>query len=114
MRDGIQGDSEVRYIRRLIATAVLTSIGFLVTSVAIAQPGSTLAQAEIPIEKLKSTYLRCENAAVNAKLGTGEIMLCSVVYEELKQRAFGGDFNRLKDWADQRLRPADVELGASR
>jgi hypothetical protein len=36
---------------------------------------------------------------------TGAIMMCSVIYEELKHRAFDGDFPRLKAWADQHLRP---------
>jgi hypothetical protein len=66
--------------------------------------GNAPARAEMPIERLKRAYLECERAAVNGRLATDEIMLCSVLYQELKQRAFDGDFQRLKAWADERLR----------
>jgi hypothetical protein len=85
-----------------IATLAVLSLGV------IAQAGTPLSGG-IPLEKLKSAYLQCEHMAVKGKLGTGEIMLCSVLYEELKQRAFGGDFPRLKAWADEQLRPARAE-----
>jgi|AP12_2_1047962.scaffolds.fasta_scaffold01352_4 hypothetical protein len=53
----------------------------------------------IPIDELKSAYLACNRAATRGRLNTGGIMKCSVVYEELKQRAFGGDFHKLLAWS---------------
>lgn len=76
----------------------------LIAATAHAQPP---APAAMPVEVLKDTYLECERAAVGGELGTFEIMHCSVVYEELKRRAFGGDFMRLKAWADRQLAAAE-------
>ena len=92
-------------IRNLTGAVGIATLALLMTSKGIAQAGTPHAQV-IPLEKLKSAYLQCERTAVSGRLGTGEIMLCSVLYEELKQRAFGGDFPRLKAWADEQLRPA--------
>jgi hypothetical protein len=53
----------------------------------------------IPIVELKRVYLACNRAAIDGRLNTGGIMHCSVVYEELKRRAFGGDFHKLLAWS---------------
>ena len=52
-----------------------------------------------PIYVLKREYLACDRAAVNGQLSTSGIMHCSIIYEALKHRAFGGDFEKLLDWA---------------
>ena len=87
--------------RSLAGAVTLTT---LVTSTALAQ-WSALSRTGVPLDRLKGAYLECERAAVSDRLPTGEIMLCSVIYEELKQRAFDGDFLRMKVWADQYLHP---------
>ena len=51
------------------------------------------------IAQLKAAYLACSDAADRGELSNAEIMYCSVVYEELKRRAFGGDFERLLAWS---------------
>jgi hypothetical protein len=51
------------------------------------------------IDELKSVYLSCSSAAADGRLDTAAIMQCSIVYEELKRRAFGGDFGRLLAWS---------------
>jgi hypothetical protein len=45
---------------------------------------------------------------------TGGIMECSEIYEDLKQRDFGGDFGRLRAWSDPLLgrRPQDARQAA--
>lgn len=53
----------------------------------------------VPINELKSVYLSCGRAAVSGQMNTGGIMYCSIVYEELKRRAFGGDFEKLLAWS---------------
>ena len=95
--------------RNFARAFVLAAVGLAVATHAIAQSDMSAAP-EIPIASLKNAYLQCERAAVSGRLGTDEIMLCSVIYEELKQRAFGGDFSRLKAWADEYLRLAEAEL----
>ena len=101
------------HIRTLIGAVALVSHGLLLTSNAIAQV-ATPFPAKVLIEDLKSAYLQCERAAVSSKLATGDIMFCSVIYEELKQRAFGGEFTRLKAWADEHLRPAEANWQKAR
>jgi len=53
----------------------------------------------VPIDKLKRAYLSCDRAAISGRLDTAGIMYCSIVYEELKRRAFGGDFDHLIAWS---------------
>jgi hypothetical protein len=54
---------------------------------------------DVPIDELKTDYLSCNGAAISGRLNAGGITECSVVYEELKRRAFGGDFAKLLDWS---------------
>jgi hypothetical protein len=54
---------------------------------------------DVPIDELKRAYLSCSGAALSGRLSGGEIMACSLVYEELKRRAFGGDFHKLLAWS---------------
>jgi hypothetical protein len=65
-------------------------------------------RANMPMDQLKSTYLDCERAAMAGDLNAGAIGHCSIVYEELKRRAFGGNFQRLKVWSDAQARLHDV------
>ena len=53
----------------------------------------------VPIAALKTAYLLCGRSAMKGELNTSEIMQCSVVYEELKLRAFDGDFEKLRAWS---------------
>jgi hypothetical protein len=52
-------------------------------------------------ERLKAFYLRCSDAAIGSQLGSGEIALCSIGYEMLLKRTFGGDFMALLGWSRQ-------------
>lgn len=49
-------------------------------------------------QALKRRYLDCERAASDGTLDRASVMSCSVVYEELKQRVFGGSFEALHAW----------------
>ncbi len=87
-----------------LADAFRRTVTALVWLVALATP---LAHSQshvgkpivIPINELKSVYLACNRAVTSGRLDTGGIMKCSVVYEALKQRAFGGDFHKLLAWS---------------
>lgn len=57
------------------------------------------------IDKLKGVYLGCEQAAQASRLNGGDVIYCSLVYEELKERAFEGEFRRIKSWLDLRSTP---------
>lgn len=50
------------------------------------------------IPYLKRAYLECERLAQSGRLSTGGIAHCSTVYYDLKDRAFDGDFNKIRSW----------------
>ena len=82
--------------RRGAATAAVALAA--VFGAAQAQP--TLGDVKhLTVDDLKRGYLACHEASTRRVLAMGEVMHCSVVYEALKQRAFGGDFERLLAWA---------------
>lgn len=54
---------------------------------------------DVPVDGLKKLYLSCDRAVAQGQLAPAGIMQCSVIYEELKLRAFGGDFARLHAWS---------------
>lgn len=64
-----------------------------------AQPPAAV-QTGMPVEALKRLYLDCERGVAAGEMRGGGVALCSIAYEELKRRAFGGDFGRLKAWYD--------------
>ena len=52
---------------------------------------------------LQSAYLDCERQSEATLLDFGTAAHCSIIYEALKERVFGGDFRRLlKWWAQQK------------
>lgn len=64
-----------------------------------AQGQSADSGHEASIDDLKRTYLLCDRAALGGGLSNGTIMHCSIVYEELMRRAFGGHFDKLLAWS---------------
>jgi hypothetical protein len=57
----------------------------------------------LPEAHLKDLYLKCSGAATRHLLGTPEIAMCSMTYQALLTRVFGGDFSALLNWS--RLNP---------
>jgi hypothetical protein len=53
----------------------------------------------VPHPDLKTVYLHCSREAPRGTLGFGGIASCSVVYETLLKRIFGGDFHSLIAWS---------------
>ena len=53
----------------------------------------------LPEQDLKAFYLQCNRAATQTSLGSGDIALCSIGYEILLERTFGGDFSALLAWS---------------
>jgi hypothetical protein len=72
---------------------------------AVGVPGIAMAEPDrshlkdLTVDSLKSIYLACNDGVLDGRLSTGAVAQCSVVYEELKQRAFDGDFDRLLAWS---------------
>lgn len=97
----------VRFTAAALA-AVIASFVVIGTSAAgeratAAETAATLSSGAQAIDRLhpqalKLRYLGCEQAASDGTLDRSGIMSCSVVYEELKQRVFGGSFDALHAW----------------
>lgn len=88
----------LRYRLALAAGAVAAMAAAL--AVPAAHGGSPEGRLkDVSIDELKSVYLTCSRAAIDRHLGSPAIMQCSVVYEELKRRAFDGDFHKLLAWS---------------
>jgi hypothetical protein len=66
---------------------------------AVGGTASATAEEQL-VDQLKDSYLACEQAARSTMLSNEDAMRCSVTYEELKQRAFNGEFRLLKTWYD--------------
>jgi hypothetical protein len=67
--------------------------------------------AALTVDELKLTHLECDRRACQTLLGAAEAAHCSMGFEELKQRGFRGDFDRLLAWW-QAQRRADGEPSA--
>ena len=64
---------------------------------AVAQPDRSHLAA-VTVDELKLVYLECDRRASSALLDAADAAHCSSIHEELKQRAFGGDWNRMLAW----------------
>jgi hypothetical protein len=78
-------------------TSVL-ALAALNTTLVVAQDRRTNLN-DLTLDQLEEVYLSCERAATGGELSTAGIMQCSIIYEELKWRAFDGDFDKLLAWA---------------
>lgn len=50
------------------------------------------------VDWLKSAYLRCDTVMSTRRVDAGTAQQCSRIGEHLKQRGFGGNFERLIEW----------------
>jgi hypothetical protein len=75
----------------------------------VTAPAATPPFSRATPEQLKSTYLQCERLAQATPLDFGTAAHCSMVYEELKQRVFAGDFDRLLAWWRQESKAVAAE-----
>lgn len=53
----------------------------------------------LPLHAVGQLYVECSHEAIARSLGSGEAELCSVVYDVLLTRHFGGDFDALLAWS---------------
>src|SRR5688500_3282634 len=58
--------------------------------------------------ELKRFYLECSRAAVRGRITSGDVQVCSVGYERLLQKSFGGDFRAFLDWRRQAVRKGEA------
>lgn len=65
------------------------------------------------IDQLKLAYLECDWRASDALLDPSDAVYCSTIQEVLKQRGFGGDFDRMLAWWESE-KIAAATLGGDR
>ena len=90
----------MRFFNRLALAGFCIALPALSAAAQAQSPGLA---GEQTIETLKGIYLDCDRVAASGGLDDNQVMRCSVVYEELKRRAFDNDFRRLKAWSDVAL-----------
>jgi hypothetical protein len=84
------------------STVVIGCVALMLVALAAPMAYSQSPNGElegVPIDELKRVYLSCDRAAIGGRLSSAGIMYCSIVYEELKRRAFDGDFDKLLAWS---------------
>jgi hypothetical protein len=65
----------------------------------------------LPERDLERQFLRCSRESSERLLGFGEAAVCSIGFEALKKRKFGGDFEAMLAW--WRLHRDDRSLGGT-
>lgn len=109
---------------------LMSMVCMAVASTVSAQPASAPMDAgrdsrlvahfeQVPHQELMAIYVACSNEAEARLLGAGEAAACSIAYEMLKRRVFGGDFDALLAWSRstrtaQSQSPAAPALAARR
>jgi len=63
---------------------------------------------QLPADTVKQIYVQCSQQSLTRRLGDGEAALCSIVYDVLLTRHFGGDFHALLAWSRQQQHRAAV------
>lgn len=80
---------------RLLAVILCTAL----SSVSAFGKSESGDKKQLSIAELKTIYLDCDRNVMRGRLGSSEMAACSVVYEELKKRAFNGDFDKFLAWS---------------
>jgi hypothetical protein len=70
--------------------------------------GSFADVEQLTDAQLKRFYLECSRAAVRGRITSGDVQVCSVGYERLLQKSFGGDFRAFLDWRRQAVRRGEA------
>ena len=65
---------------------------------AAGQPDSPEPYPAASVPWLKAAYLHCDRVMSNERVDADFAQRCAVIGEQLKQRAFGGDFAQLIEW----------------
>lgn len=87
----------------------IASLAFaVVLPLAAAAEPADARLSKMTIDELKALYAACNDAVLNGRIDFGTVAQCSVGYEALKERAFGGDFARLREWS--RSQPSAVPV----
>ena len=87
------------------ATVSGVTIALILAALQSAHAGDPARVRAMSIAELKGVYLGCEQSSTESRLDTGDVMYCSLVYEELKEKGFGGEFWRIRSWLEGQSAP---------
>ncbi|WP_418315664.1 hypothetical protein [Piscinibacter sakaiensis] len=90
-----------RWLRSCCASAIFVVVPLQAAPLTAVEPASTQRIESLTVAELKRDYLMCNRAVLQGRTDTPLIQQCSIIYEQLKQRAFGGDYGRLYVWSQQ-------------
>lgn len=87
-------------MKNCLATMILTMsvLGSSALAAELPGPGGAAPSSRVDVDLLKDDFLACERAATQRRLAAATTGVCSIVYEELRERAFGGSFDALLAW----------------
>lgn len=99
-----------------LARCALAVVLSLAVQAHAASPDTAPSDAgrEPSVDQLKRVYLDCEHSSQQGAMAFTQAARCSTVYEQLKARAFGGDFRRMHAWwfsASHRTAPEPANGG---
>ena len=108
--------SLARHIVSAIVTSAVVTCSFptnaqvLGHGTVVLDEQQVIAQLQtLPEVELKDAYSHCSREATQRLLGYGEAALCSIVYETLLRRVFGGNFDALLTWSKVHFHDASEE-----
>lgn len=73
-----------------------------------------LSLTSMPLSRLEEHYWACDHLIAHSMPTTAEMEQCSMVYETLRQRRFGGSTEKFVQWLKQRLAPAGIDTRRAR
>ena len=77
---------------------IVLALALLQAGVAAAGPPQRQHLAAVDIPTLERAFIECDHRSMQTMLSAAEAAICSMVFEDLKQRGFEGDFGKFMAW----------------
>jgi O-glycosyl hydrolase len=74
------------------------SMALVVAMACAGTPAVAQNAQDAELQALERGFWRCDHATAHGALDSGSAMRCSLIYEALKERRFGGDFTAMLAW----------------
>lgn len=82
----------------LKTSVLLLSFAALMSVVTNARASNRTQLSVVPVAELKAIYLECDQLASTNLLDFDTAVKCSMIYEELLKRGFGGSIEEFVQW----------------
>ena len=100
-------------IAALTALAAALALGSASAEQAIGAHSVAAQVASVDLAHLEEAFWICDYTATTHGTGGNDIVICTAVYDAIKERKFGGDFDKLLDWWQQNKVSRHDELAAA-